>query len=200
MGIVDGKHYVFDFLKNRFDELMTKHPEKINVIITTEAPQIEKLLKNNRQLAYIIISRIQNEYEYNLISDLFQGNETYIGDFEERTGGNLQTDFFEIEIQTTNPQYRDDLYNLTRYLFLYYRKRIGGLIGNPNYPGLRNIRRTTGKDLPTETTGELPTFIYKAALTYLVQTDLLYKDVDELVEDIIVDEILINTDVQTGIS
>jgi hypothetical protein len=184
MGIVDGKNIVYSFLKNEFDKLKQSYPDKINVNITTESPQLEKLIKTDKTLAYILISRLQNELEFNLISDLFQNTNTYIGQYEERTGGNLQVDFYEIEIQSASPQYRDDLYNLIRYLFLFNRKTMLA-----QYPGLRNIRRTTGRDLPTEAMGEQPTMIYKASLTYLVQTDLVYKTTEELVEAIDVDEI-----------
>lgn len=187
--ICDGKNIIYSFLKNEFDKLKESYPDKINVSITTESPQIEKLIKTDKTLAYILISRLQNELEFNLISDLFQNSQTYIGEYEERTGGNLQVDFYEIEIQSASPQYRDDLYNLIRYLFLFNRKKMLA-----SYLGLRNIRRTTGRDLPTEAVGEQPTMIYKAALTYLVQTDLVYKTTEEVIEAIDVDIIALDVD------
>lgn len=190
--ITDSKNIIYTFLKAQLDDLMAKYPEKINVLLTTESPQIENLLKTNKQIAYVVLSREMNEEEFNFLSDLFEQPVTYIGQYEEKKGGNLQVDFIDIEIQTASPQYRDDLYNLINYLFLYNRKQ---MIAQYYPVGLRMIKRISGRDLPTEQSQQQPTMIYKASLKFLVQTDLTYTTVEELVEDIIIDNIILDTSI-----
>ena len=128
--------------------------------------------------SYIIISRTTLPEEFRFIDDSYSNN-VVTNVYDNKIGGALQIEYYELEIITTNPQYRDDLYNLTKFMILRDRKLLLS-------KGIFQIHRTSGKDIPMDTTTNLPVLLYKASLLYSVTARMTYQNIDAVMEDFVI--------------
>jgi len=184
MAIIDPKYGLWLMLRNRYNELMQQYPDKIDVKVVTAYPRtVEEIDKK----ALITISRITAPEEMRFVTDLYQ-QENQANQLGSSKYSSLQTDIFEIAIWTLDPQYRDDLYLLTRQILFEHKKE-------DLFEKFQFIKfyRIGGGDQELDV-AKLPRTIYRGVLTYLVTTRLEYGSTDELVEGITVNTIIATGD------
>ena len=184
MAIIDSKNLLWKYLKSAYTELQTQYPDKIKVDVLTEYPQQNENHHKDMAQAYIIIRRSSTPEEVRFLDDAYH-QQINQGIGIDSTSGNLQTEYFDFLIMSTNPQYRDDIYNLTK--FLIFKDKKTKLLPM----GLRNVIRLGGRDEVLDQQG-LPTLLYKSTLSYLVQADLTYTTVDAVVEAITITQFIVS--------
>jgi len=184
MSIVDAKYAIWRTLHDAYKELNEQHPDKIDVKVTMAYPRtVEEIDKR----AIITVARINAPEETRFVSDLLY-EELQTNEMQNQRG-TFQTDIFEVAIWTLDPQYRDDLYLLTRQLL--FEKKKTELLEKFKFI---KFYRIGGSDQELDV-AKLPRTIYRAVLTYLTTTQLEYQTLYDLVEQITVSTLVVTGDI-----
>ena len=154
------------------------YPDKIKVTVTYAEPQISQNQNIDPLQAYVTLARTSLPEEFRFVNDTYNHSIT-TNVSEDNVGGAMQIEFFELIITTTNPQYRDDLYNLIKFMVLRDRKNLLSR-------GLFSIYRTSGRDIPMDTQTNLPVLLYKASLIYHVTSNMTYQNTEDVMEDFVI--------------
>jgi len=170
----DSKHRIWKLLKDEFDALESLYPDKINIKVVKMYPKtVEEL---DKYLATVTVNRITAPQEMLFVGDSLTSGINSSTDLWETTKGVLNTDYFEICVWSTDPDYRDQIYYVIRQILLEKRKDL-------LKEGYTKFVRTGGGDQEVELVG-IPRIVYRGIHIYMIQSTMTKDDIYGLVSQI----------------
>jgi hypothetical protein len=202
-NVIDAKEVVYQLLMTEYQRIQQKYEGTrldLDVLVTTAYPQTEKRLDSETTVpgelfqgsrAQISISRVSDRTDFNNIGRFIGEARAVapgsIGNYPDFSGqvksqyhkplGKVCTDVVEVRIWTLEPQFRDELYKLTKQIiFQKFPETMEQF-------GIINIDQVGGMD--GEVTAQwLPRMLYVASLNLSVMYPLLEIEIDDLVSSI----------------
>jgi hypothetical protein len=199
-NIIDAKEAVYQMLMTEYERIRQQYigtDLRLDVIVRTSYPQTEVRLDSGTTTpsnlfegsrAQISISRVSDRTESNYIgraigasSVVSPGDIGYYPASEGQTEnkwvsplGKMCTDIIEIRIWTLEPQFRDELYKLTKQIIFQKFPQVMEQFG------IMNIDQVGGTD--GEVSAQwLPRMLFIASINMAVMYPLIEMDIDDLV-------------------